>query len=196
MRHTPLYSSAAVPFSINTGCTFLSARPIGVVQAGGNDLSISVLLGPQVLRKPALVADENCGVVMVPVGDRVAASPGGVGRLFRPLRIGWAGAEGGEEVEDVAGGHAAIEIGIRGYGNDALLVDRVPDRALPAGRSTGWSDGHALLKRAVPKGVFPAIQAAVFTGSVISFSSGIIITGSWVGAPEGQRTPFIELRNL
>ena len=139
-----------VPFSINTGCAFLSARPSGVVQAGGNDLPISVLLGTKVLRKPALVADEDSSVIVVPISDGVTACPSGIGRCVGPFWIGRTGAKCGEKVEDVTGGHATVKIGVRWIGDDALFVDRVPDCALTAGSQGEGVVGDTQLKAGVP----------------------------------------------
>ena len=60
--------------------------PLVVLNDVGNGVAIVESFIPQILREPALVADEDGGVVVVPVSERVAAGPGGVGRFVRPLR--------------------------------------------------------------------------------------------------------------
>ena len=116
----------------------------------------------KVLGEPALVADLDGGVVVVPVGERVAASPSGVGRLVGPLRIGWACSVDGQEDEEVVHRHATVVIEVGGDGDNALLVDGVPDGAFATRRGAWRSDAHTLLHSAVPYRAFAASRGQHF----------------------------------
>ena len=113
-------------------CTCGSRGPLRIGKPGVNHSSVGVLSCCEILREPALVADENGGVVVVPIGDGVAASPGGVVGLVRPLGIGRAGAVDGEEDEEVVDLDAPVVIEVGGDGDDALLIYRIPDCAFAA----------------------------------------------------------------
>ena len=119
----------------------------------GDGVAVVELDVSQILREPALVADLNGGVVVALVGERIAASPAGVGRRVRPLGVRRTGAVDGEEDEQVANCHAAVIVEVGGDGDDALFIDGVPHRALAAGGAQGnatlthcWS----VLSHAVP----------------------------------------------
>ena len=110
------------------------ASPFAVRQARRKPHRRRIHRRAQVLRKPALVADQDGGVVVVPIREGVAASPSGIIRLVWPLRVWRAGAMDGKKDEEVVDRDATIVIEVGGNGDNALLVDRVPDRSI----TTGW----------------------------------------------------------
>ena len=79
--------------------------------------------------KPALVADEDSGVIVVPVGEGVAAGPSSIDKLVRPLWIGGAGAVNNQQFKQVVDRHAAIVVQVGGDG--ATTPPLPPSAAIP-----------------------------------------------------------------
>lgn len=98
----------------------------------GNVVAILVSGISQILGKPALVADEDGGVVVIPVIEGIAASPSVVRRVVRPLRIGRAGAVDGEQFQQVGDSYTAIKVDVSRNCHNAFLIHWVPDRACAA----------------------------------------------------------------
>ena len=119
-------------FTIDAPCPLLSGVPGDPIQPSWNVIIIGVLGVSQILGEPALIPNLDCRVIKAELGHDVPASPSVLGGLVRPLRLGWAGAVDGEEDEEVVDRDTAVVVEVGRDGDDALLVDRVPDCAFPA----------------------------------------------------------------